>query len=159
VETDDREREENNMGGRANGAMKFVYIWNLFMFLILSVHGFRTLKKGTDRVGLIVTLLIFGQFSLMNLITTVQGAIETDDRFFEDSIYGWFGQYSVLVAYTDFWMFLHSILFAFGLGVWHCVDKRRERDAVEESHEMASYVVEDDEVLTKRSDADYQSYA
>ena len=129
------------------------------MFLILSVHGFRTLKKGTDRVGLIVTLLIFGQFSLMNLITTVQGAIETDDRFFEDSIYGWFGQYSVLVAYTDFWMFLHSILFAFGLGVWHCMDKRRERDAVEESHEMASYVVEDDEVLTKRSDADYQSYA
>mmetsp|Transcript_11598 Transcript_11598/g.21434 ORF Transcript_11598/g.21434 Transcript_11598/m.21434 type:complete len:314 (+) Transcript_11598:248-1189(+) len=129
VEDDDRDREENGMSSQNNGSMKFVYLCTIVMFLGLSVFGFRSMYAGKDRMGVIAALLIFGMFSLMNLLTTVQGTIETDNRSFENSVYGWFGQWSVLVAYTDFWLMLHCFIFAGLLGLLGCLDKKAKRDA------------------------------
>lgn len=123
LEEDDRQREE--MGyGQSQGNMIFVYLWTVFIFIGLAIFGWITLYKGRDRMGLIIALSIFCQFALLNLITTV-GAIESDDRFFEDSTYGWFGQISVLLAYTDFWMMIQTFAFAVLLLITRCVDKRR----------------------------------
>lgn len=157
IEEDDREREEMGMG-QNNGSMKFVYICTIIMFLGLSVFGFRSMYAGKDRMGVIVALLIFGQFSLMNLLTTVQGTIETDNRFFEDSIYGWFGQWSVLVAYTDFWLMLHCFIFAGLLGLLRCLDGKAQRDAnapdvnaPDALHNLElGYMQEEDSVITER---------
>ena len=88
-------------------------------------------------MGLIFALVTFGIFTLMNLLTTVQGTIETDNRFFEDSIYGWFGQWAVLTAYTDFWMICHCFFFALLLGVLKVLDMRAKRDV--EKEELDSY--------------------
>lgn len=123
LEEDDRERQEMGLG-QSNGSMMFVYLWTVFIFIGLAVFGWITLYKGRDRMGLIVALSIFCQFALLNLITTV-GAIGTDNRDFEDSIYGWYGQFSVLLAYTDFWMMLHTFGFALVLALTRCLDKRR----------------------------------
>eukprot|EP00571_Detonula_confervacea_P005732 CAMPEP_0172326716 /NCGR_PEP_ID=MMETSP1058-20130122/57390_1 /TAXON_ID=83371 /ORGANISM="Detonula confervacea, Strain CCMP 353" /LENGTH=294 /DNA_ID=CAMNT_0013043569 /DNA_START=395 /DNA_END=1279 /DNA_ORIENTATION=- len=155
VEDDDREREEMGMGSN-EGSMKFVYFCTIVMFIGLSIFGFRAMYSGKDRMGVIVALLIFGQFSLMNLLTTVQGTIETNNRYFEDSVYGWFGQWSVLVAFTDFWLMLHCFIFAGMLGLLGCLDKKAQQDAavgagedVQHSMEMG-YRKEEDSVMTER---------
>ena len=116
-----------------NGSMIFVYTCTLVMFIGLSIYGFTAMYKGKERGGIIAALLIMGQFLLMNLLTTVQGTIETDNRFFEDSTYGWYGQWSVLVAYTDFWLMLHCFIFAGLLGLLKCLDKKAAQDVKDES--------------------------
>lgn len=145
---------EMRMNSSSNAAMKFVYSCNIITFAGLGIFGYRTLTKGRDRMGLIVALLIHAQFVLMNLITLTQGTIATDDRFFENSIYGWFGQWSVLVAYTDFWMFLHSIIFASVLGVTQLYN-RNEIEEVKDITEKDAYVQPDDGVMVHSIDADY----
>ena len=123
MEEDERQREEMGLG-QNEGSMKFVYTCTILMFIGLSIFGLRSLYMGKEKSGIIVALLIFGQFSLMNLLTTVQGTIETDNRFFEDSVYGWYGQWAVLVAYTDFWLMIFCFIFASLLGMLQCIDKR-----------------------------------
>jgi hypothetical protein len=123
LEEEVRQRQEIGLG-QSNGSMKFVYLWTVFIFIGLTIFGWMTLYKGRDRMGLIVALSIFCQFALLNLITTI-GAIGTDDRDFEDSIYGWYGQFSVLLAYTDFWMMLQTFGFALVLAITRCLDRRR----------------------------------
>ena len=123
IEEDDRQREEMGLTN-SEGNMKFVYAWSILMFIGLAVYGFVTLYKGQDRMGLIIALVIFGNFALVNLITSV-GAVSTDNRDLEDSIYGWYGQFAVLLAYTDFWMMLHTFGFAVVLAVMNLLDKKK----------------------------------
>lgn len=154
IEEDDREREEMGMSSN-EGSMKFVYFCTIVMFVALSIFGFRAMYGGKDRLGVIVALLIFGQFSLMNLLTTVQGTIETDNRFFEESVWGWFGQWSVLVAYTDFWLMLHCFIFAGLLGLLRCLDGKARQaadgEAVEQSMlEMGYQQEHHDSIVTER---------
>ena len=111
------------MSSQNNRLMNFVYIRTIIVFIGLSVFGFHSIYTGKDRMGVIVALLIFGMFCLMNLLTTVQGTIETNSRFFEDSVYRCFDQWSVLVAYIDFWLVLHCSIFAGLLGLLRCLDK------------------------------------
>jgi len=132
IEMDDRQREEMGLTGSEEGGMKFVFFCSVIMFLALAVFGFRTMYTGKDRTVLIFSLFVFGMFTLMNLLTTVQGSIETDDRFFEDSVYGWFGQWAVLVAYTDFWLIIHSFFFALLLGVLKLLDMKAKKDVEDE---------------------------
>lgn len=156
LEEDERQREEMGMG-QNDGSMKFVYASTIIMFIGLSIFGFRSMYDGKDRLGVIVALLIFGWFSLMNLLTTVQGTIETDNQYFEESIYGWFGQWSVLVAYTDFWLMLHCFGFAAVLSLFRCLDKRAQKDVAHDEQAEAntmemgySYRQEEDSVMTER---------
>ena len=148
VEEDERQREEMGLG-QNDGSMKFVYACTVIMFVAMAVFGFRSMYTGKDCKGVIFALLLFGQFSLMNLLTTVQGTVETDNRFFEDSVWGWWGQWSVLVAYTDFWICLHCYLFAAFLGIMRCLDKRAHKDVEEEKEVMEmGYVQEQDDRVT-----------
>lgn len=152
VEEDERQREEMGMG-QDNGSMKFVYVMTMLMFIGMAVFGFRSMYAGKDRAGVIFALVIFGMFSLMNLLTTVQGTVETDNRFFEDSVWGWWGQWSVLVAYTDFWIALHCFGFAGFLGLLRCLDKRAQKDADQEDAVVEmGYVQESDPVTTERQE-------
>jgi hypothetical protein len=134
IEMDDRQREEMGLTGSEEGGMKFVFFCSVIMFLALAVFGFRSMYTGKDRTGLIFALFMFGMFTIMNLLTTVQGSIETDDRFFEDSVYGWFGQWAVLVAYTDFWLIIHSFFFALLLGVLKLLDMKAKKDVEDENN-------------------------
>lgn len=159
VQAEGEGREAEMNVNTSSGAMKFVYSWNIIMFIGMTIFGYRTLANGKDRMGLIVALLIYAQFSLMNLITLTQGTIATNDRFFENSVYGWFGQWSVLVAYTDFWMFLHSIIFAAVLSLIQCYNRDRKENVASENQDAyiqddSSYV-QPDEVLTENGEADY----
>mmetsp|Transcript_18514 Transcript_18514/g.43273 ORF Transcript_18514/g.43273 Transcript_18514/m.43273 type:complete len:360 (+) Transcript_18514:68-1147(+) len=143
IEQDDRAREEMGLG-QNEGSTKFVYAWLIVMFVGLTVFAMRSMWVGKDRLGVIVSLLIFGQFSLLNLLTSVQ-AIETDNRYLEDSTYGWYGQFSVLLAYTDFWIMLHCFLAAAVLGLLRLLDRRASTaEAVQE--DIEGYRREEDAV-------------
>jgi hypothetical protein len=146
IEMDQRQREEMGLTGPEEGGMKFVFACTIIMFIALAAYGFRTMYTGKDRSGLIFSLIMFGMFTIMNLLTTVQGTIETDDRFFEDSVYGWFGQWAVLVAYTDFWLIIHCFSFALLLGVLKLLDMKAKKDV--EDAEKA-----DDMVLVSRDES------
>ncbi len=116
------------------------------MFIAVTAYGFSRMYSGKERMSIIGALLIFGMFSLMNLLTTVQGTIDTDNRFFENSVYGWFGQWSVLVAYTDFFMVVHCFFFSMFLGVLTCLDKKAKRDVeAEENDEDMGYNMQKDQ--------------
>ena len=142
LEEDDRQREEMGLN-QSDGNMKFVYVWTLFIFIALAVYGWVTLYKGNDRMGLIIALAIFCQFALLNLITTV-ASISTDDRDLEDSIYGWFGQVSVLLAYTEFWMMLQTFGFAVALALIRFKDKKSDATAATQEEIQMGYQGADD---------------
>lgn len=134
AEEDERQREEMGMSSY-DGTMKFVYAWTVIMFIGVTAYGFHRMYSGKDRMPIIGALLIFGMFSLMNLLTTVQGTIDTDDRFFENSVYGWFGQWSVLVAYTDFFMAIYCFFFSIFLGILMMLDGKAKKDVEAEEKE------------------------
>lgn len=152
LEEDDRQREEMGLT-QSQGNMKFVYFWSILMFIGLAVYGWMTLYKGQDRMGLIIALAIFGQFALLNLITTV-GAVSTDNRDMEDSIYGWYGQFSVLLAYTDFWMMLQTFGFAVVLLITRYMDQKKAASESQDQEEIQmGYQGADDNAAAGDGDA------
>lgn len=120
---------EENTGRRgaqaeSTGGEKFVYAWTLIMFLSLVGYGTYALHKRHPATAIVVFLFIFAQFCLLQLILLAQGGISTDDRDLEDSIYGWYGQIGVLLAYTDFWMILFCVLFSTVFIAKGCIARR-----------------------------------
>jgi len=142
IEQDEREREEMGMG-KNEGSVKFVYAWLMVMFVGLTIFAMHSMWVGKDRMGLIVALLLFGQFSLLNLLTSVQ-AVETENRQMEDSIYGWYGQFAVLLAYTDFWIMLHCFLAAAVLGLMRLFENKRASSAEAVQEDIEGYRREED---------------
>lgn len=128
-----REREE--MGMEDDGAVKFVYWWLLLIFLAIVGYGVFILVKHhrtrsdpataptasanhTLHIGILMALLfLFMQFALVSMITMCQGVISIEDREMERSIYGWYGQWGVLIVYTCSWYFFYSLaaLVVFGV--------------------------------------------
>lgn len=122
--------KEQNTGIRASssagssGGVKFVYMMTLVLFLALVAYGALTLGKKQPVMGLEAFLVVAVAVALMNLVITAQGVISSDDRDMEDSYYGWYGQMGVLVAYTNFWIMLHSLGFLVAFRVRSYLDKR-----------------------------------
>lgn len=119
--------ENTGRGGtqaESTGAEKFVYSWTLIMFLALVGYGAYALHKRQPTTAIVVFLLIFAQFCLLQLILLAQGVISTDDRDLEDSVYGWYGQIGVLLAYTNFWIILFCVVFSAVFIIKGCLVKR-----------------------------------
>lgn len=129
--------EQGNFG--TTPAIKFVYIWTLVMFCSILLYGAvafvrdsRNITSSTSITAstgrLVWILFFFAQFLLLNMLLLAQGVIQTDGRDVEDSIFGWYGQTSVLMVYTDFWLMLHAIVFAIALAVRTCwLDRQQSR--------------------------------
>jgi hypothetical protein len=112
-------KEELNVDS-TSGALKFVYGCTLVMFISMLAYGAYVLctRRRAGRIVLIMAL--FAQFSLLNLLLLVQGVILTDDQDLQNEIYGWYGQLSVLMAYTDFMYILFCTVFALVFVVRDC---------------------------------------
>jgi uncharacterized Tic20 family protein len=138
--------EQGNMGNTAS--LNFVYTWTVLMFVAILLFGTMILVR-TNTVGatsgLLVLLVVFFQFLLLNMLLLVQGVIQTDGRALEDSVYGWFGQTSILLVYTDFWILLFCTIFTIVLAgriVWQWRQERVQRihAAQKEAELNTSYV-------------------
>lgn len=134
---------EENTGRRGGdteptAGLKFVYVWMVLLFVGILIFGTVTLYKKTRRAPLIATLLFFANFCLLALIMAGQGLISSEGRMFDESVYGWYGQMGVLIAYQAFWFFLFTVAFASVLGIFGCMEKGRQYDDKEDEVEMSS---------------------
>jgi hypothetical protein len=137
--------EQGNMGNTAS--LNFVYTWTILMFGAIVLFGTMILLR-TNTVGatsgLLVLLIVFFQFVLLNMLLLVQGVIQTDGRALEDSVYGWFGQTSILLVYTDFWILLFCAAFTLVLAgrmAWQWRQERVQRQAaLQKEADINSYV-------------------
>lgn len=135
---DRRFYEEMGMSMSADtptGTMRFVYTWSILMFVGLLAWGSYVIVTQKALGPLIVLLVVYAQFSLLNLLIIGQGAITTDNRDLEESVYGWYGQFSVLLVYAEFWYILHCLIFMVvfsGIALVHWWHARRNPKAASE---------------------------
>jgi hypothetical protein len=134
MQVDDREREEMGLASsadQASGTLKFVYAWTMIMFISLVLFGALVLWKRNagGPTALFVMLILFGQMALLQLLMLGQGVIVTDMREMEDSIYGWYGQLGVLMAYSNFWYMIFSFGFAILFGLLSCCSSIMHRNS------------------------------
>jgi hypothetical protein len=77
---EDGDREEGASSDQATGALKFIYAWTLVMWVALLVFGAVTIFKRKSVAPLMVTMLIVGQFALLQLLMVGQGVLATEGR-------------------------------------------------------------------------------
>jgi hypothetical protein len=139
---DRREREERR--GQSTGtspALTFVYAWSIILFVAMFLYGVYVLVKGRSPRALLLSVVLFAQFALLNLVLMGQGVIETDGRAIDDSVYGWSGQIGVLMAYTNFWFFLYCVLASIALLVrMVLLFRQSKRSHEKEDAEEGGYV-------------------
>jgi hypothetical protein len=112
-------KEELHVDG-TSGALKFVYACTLVMFISMWAYGAYVLCKERPVGRIVLIMAVFAQFSLLNLILLEQGVILTDDQDLQNEIYGWYGQWSVLVVYTHFMYVFFGIVFSLVFLVQAC---------------------------------------
>lgn len=149
--------EEENTGVRdvapSTAGMKFVYTWTLLLFIGLLVFGVFSIAKIPKDPSAVLSftavLAVTASVAFMNLIMTTQGVISTDDKDLEDSYYGWYGQWGVLVAYMDFWIMICSLAFIIAFQVRAHLEKKSDGvDKEGEGSEYKSYAAPDESQMT-----------
>jgi len=112
-------RNEMDETSPSNGEIIAV-IYMFLALLVVLVIGFGTFYKSRP-----FTVLKWGLFFLINMVIVnfllLPSLISNEDRMWDDSIYGFYGQIGVLMAYFDFWVFIFSTVF---LIVLHREDKK-----------------------------------
>lgn len=156
-QTEEGRRDMEEMGNVGNTpAVNFIYAWTLVLFALLVLFGAASMLKAktpTATLGLVAAIALFFQFLMLNLLLLAQGVIQTDNRAMEDSIYGWFGQTSVLLAYTDFWIMIHATVFTVVLLLRALWQWREQKKKVEEELITESYVQIEAPTLVDRTTA------
>lgn len=147
-------QEEGNVG--TSGGIKFVYALNLILFVALLSFGAKTIGNKQPVCSLRVFLILTAIISFMNLIMAAQGLISSDERDYEGSYYGWYGQMGVLMTYTNFWMMLFSIGFLIAFRVRTHLEEAGEKEDMNEQ-EMAEYQKYDDKEQTQEMVQDYSA--
>lgn len=114
TEEERRDMEEQGIT-TTSGALQFVHWWTMLLFTVIVVYGVLVLthrnSTGASSGGMALILFLFVQFLLLQILMLGQGVILTDGRAMNDSVYGWYGQTGVLMAYTNFWLLLYGIVF------------------------------------------------
>lgn len=109
TEEDRRQREEQMGDAGAPSAVRLIHAWTNILFIGLVIFGAVSLARGTNLNSVRTAFFIFLQAAIMMMILIPQGAISTEDREMENSVYGWYGQLGVLMVYQDFWYALYSV--------------------------------------------------
>ena len=133
---DSRDRQERGQSAASqDGGSKFVYGWTVAMFVGLLMYGSAIMysqyaKRKTvpqlllHYVALALMLVLFFHAALMQMILIPQGVISTENRELEESVYGWYGQWGVLLVYWEFAQCLFTGIALLIMGtVMFCVSK------------------------------------
>lgn len=98
---DEKEQEEQGLSSSSqqSGALKFCYAWTLILFmgLVLGWGAFCLYKELKYMIPVLVSMVLFSQFLIMQMILVVHGVIQTENRTLMNSVYGWYGQIGVLI--------------------------------------------------------------
>ena len=113
TEEDRREQEERGeqQVGNESAAIKFVYWWSLLLFVSLVAFGGYMLYKKRSLHYVAILLACLTQYALLMMLLVPQGVIMSDNRDLEDSYYGWYGQWGVLMVYFYYGQVLFGVVF------------------------------------------------
>lgn len=128
--TTEEERQEMEENLEQPGSLKFVYVWQLFMFLVILFYGSRVFSQNQNPTGLIVALLVWANFCFLSMWLMADNSIMTEGQQVFRS--GFYGQISVLVFMTNFWYFIHGLFFVIVFLVRaSCLAEQRQREIEE----------------------------
>jgi uncharacterized membrane protein YciS (DUF1049 family) len=125
-EEDQRQMEVNR---EQPGSLKFVYIWQLFMFIAIMVYGTLVIRQNRNPAGLIVALLVWANYAFCTMWMLADGSIVTDGYIVKRS--GFYGQVSVLIFMANFWYFIHGLLFCIVFWIRKMQHDKKERQIAE----------------------------
>merc|ERR1712238_438292 len=70
-----------NEDGDTSMAMKFIYVWQMLMFLILLAYGFVVVRQKRIVTGLLIALFMFTNMSFLSMWMLADGSIYTDGEY------------------------------------------------------------------------------
>lgn len=114
-----QEEEQGNTTGQV-----IAVVWMMLLFVGVLGYGAVTLYKREPKSGVLLSLAVLLQILVLNLFM-LPSLISTENRMFEDSVYGWYGQTGVLMAYMDFWWMAFSVGFLILFGLMHRAERKR----------------------------------
>lgn len=152
-EENGNEGQRNERRGNANTVnpgLTVAYILTLLLFIALVSYGTMTIARKEPMTTLTAFLVVGIVVGLMNVFMSI-GAISVDNEDLENSYYGWYGQTSVLMVYTNFWMMLFSFGFLVAFQVKNFLLKR-DSEGIEDVKDETTTTDADDAPVT-----DYQA--
>merc|ERR1711865_855142 len=111
----EEEREQMNEEGATSMAMKFIYIWQMLMFVVLLAHGCVVVRQKRIVTGLLIALFMFTNMSFLSMWMLADGSIYTDGEYVQRR--GFYGQLSVLAFMANAWYVFFGVIFLVVFGV------------------------------------------
>lgn len=112
-------RDDQDEVAPTGGAIAVVVFMFLAFLFVLGL-GFATFYKSKPLLTIKWSLAFMMQMCFINFLL-LPSLISNDDRMWDDSIYGWYGQIGVLMAFFDFYVLIFATIF---LIVLHIEDKK-----------------------------------
>jgi hypothetical protein len=149
--TSEEELARANENGESPGALKFVFAWQMLMFLVILGYGFSVIRNSKPSSGLFGILLVWANVSFLSMWMLASGVIQTDGDLLE--LVGFYGQFSVLMFITDFWYTLFGLVFALALCIRSAQLAKPKQNSTSKSTPPS-----EQELVTKinEDDTDYQ---
>lgn len=117
-----------------SGALKFVYIWEMIMFVGIVAYGYNILHNKKSPYFLMGALVIWLQFTILSMFLLSDGSIVTEDKVMEQT--GFYGQFAVLMFITNASYAAFSLIF---LGVLAIGGHRESKEPALEQKEVGDY--------------------
>jgi len=108
-QTEDQ-REQMMEDGETSGAMKFVYAWQMIMFLVILAYGFLVIRQNRIVTGVTVALVAFTNMCFLCMWLLADNSIITDGDLVQRT--GFYGQFSVLMFITNAWYVIFGLTFS-----------------------------------------------
>jgi len=106
----EEEREQMMTDGETSNAMKFVYIWQILMFIVIVVYGFIVIRQNRVVTGVTVALVVFANMCFLGMWMLADGSIVTDGEYVQNT--GFYGQFAVLMFITNAWYVIFGLIFS-----------------------------------------------
>jgi hypothetical protein len=128
----EQEREQMLEDGDTSAALKFVYAWQIIMFIAILVYGFFVIRQNRIVTGLIVALIVFANMSFLGMWMLADGSIITDGEFVQKI--GFYGQFPVLMFITNAWYVAFGVIFSIVFAIrghsMHKIDAKKQNQDI-----------------------------
>lgn len=113
----EEERRQRDEMGMPNSALIFVYCWSLALLGAVLYYGYSQIKNektGANFQSMVAALAVFANFTFLSLfyLGGLEGGIQTEGPEFENMEISFYGQFSVMLFLTNFFLTIFAVVFA-----------------------------------------------
>lgn len=106
----EEERQRMLEEGETSASMKFVYVWQILMFIVILAYGYVVIRQNRVVTGVTVALVVFTNMAFLSMWLLADASIITDGDYVQRT--GFYGQFSVLMFITNAWYLIFGIIFS-----------------------------------------------